>query len=183
MVHDRKAAEGALFGDLAVEVSVEPPGVEVDHKTRWVAERLLHMRDAWVNAHVGGVIIGHDQAPGWQRGAPPELWLHPDGPRAATPVPAWAAHGSHPMMDLRNYPLVSSLGPISTWRTTGPVPRSGRRGSSSRPMLPCPRTCPQTPRRSHRQLASHTRHPTDAVSYRHPLDYLVMRSSRRSNAG
>ena len=38
MVHDRKAAEGALFGDLAVEVSVEPPGVEVDHKTRWVRQ-------------------------------------------------------------------------------------------------------------------------------------------------
>lgn len=38
MVHDRKAAEGALFGDLAVEVSVEPPGVEVDHKTRWIRQ-------------------------------------------------------------------------------------------------------------------------------------------------
>jgi hypothetical protein len=162
MVHDRKAAEGALFGDLAVEVSVGPPGMEVDHQTRWVR---------------------HDQAPWVTARRAPELWLHPDGPRAATPVPAWAAHGSHPMMALRNYPLISSLGPISTWRTTGPVPRSSRRGSSSRPMLPCPRTCPQTPRRSHRQLASHTRHPTDAVSYRHPLDYLVMRSSRRSNAG
>ena len=147
------------------------------------AERRLHMRDAWVNAHVGGVIIGHDQAPWVAARRAPGAMASPGRTKGSDTGACLCSARSHPMMALRNYPLVSSLGPISTWRTTGPVPRSGWRGSSSRPMLPCPRTCPQTPRRSHRQLASHTRHPTDAVSYRHPLDYLVMRSSRRSNAG
>lgn len=106
MLHDQLAVEGALFGDLALEVAVAPHWVEIEPESRWVRQSngFWTRGDAWANAHVGGVIIANDQLPWMTARRAPELWLHPDGPMPTAPVPVWAAHRVTPGGDIEELP-------------------------------------------------------------------------------
>jgi hypothetical protein len=92
--HEDEAVESALFGTLAIEVSVCRPSASEPAEVagrRWVRrpDGFWSTGDTWINEHVTGVLVGDDQAPYFTGVKQPTLWQHPKSELMQPPVPIW----------------------------------------------------------------------------------------------
>jgi hypothetical protein len=108
--HDRDGVERALFGNLPMQTADEvadsnpAPQSELVQQSSGVWAR----GGKWINAHIAGVVIAHNQAPWATAARSPELWLHPYRQLERSPVPAWAAHRVSPVGEIVDLPLATS---------------------------------------------------------------------------
>jgi len=96
--HDRGGVERALFGNLPMQTADEVADSNVAAQSEFVqqSDGVWARGGKWINAHIAGVVIAHNQAPWATADRSPELWLHPYGQLQHSPVPASATHGISP---------------------------------------------------------------------------------------